>query len=79
MHRTGDIGTDQTGSDRVGNASGIKRVGMLFSGGPAPAANAVISAAALSFLNSGIEVVGFFDGYEDLEAYSAELKYNHTY
>jgi 6-phosphofructokinase 1 len=45
---------------------------MLFSGGPAPAANAVISAAALSFMNSGIEVVGFFDGYEDLEAYSPE-------
>lgn len=81
MHRTGDIGTDQTGSDRVGNASGIKRVGMLFSGGPAPAANAVISAAALSFLNSGIEVVGFFDGYEDLEAYSAErpLREGHDY
>jgi len=50
----------------------IERVGMLFSGGPAPAANAVISAAALSFMNSGIEVVGFFDGYEDLEAYSPE-------
>ena len=50
----------------------IKRVGMLFSGGPAPAANAVISAAALSFLNSGIEVIGFYDGYEGLENYSAE-------
>ena len=49
----------------------IKRVGMLFSGGPAPAANAVISAATLSFLNAGIEVIGFFDGYEDLERYSA--------
>ena len=43
---------------------------MLFSGGPAPAANAVISAAALSFLNNGVEVVGFFDGYEELEKYS---------
>lgn len=50
--------------------SGIRRVGLLFSGGPAPAANAVISAAALSFLNSGIQVVGFFDGYENLEAFS---------
>ncbi len=50
----------------------IERVGMLFSGGPAPAANAVISAAALSFLNSGIEVIGFLDGYEGLENYSAE-------
>jgi len=50
----------------------IKRVGMLFSGGPAPAANAVISAAALSFINAGIEVIGFYDGYEDLERYSPE-------
>ena len=48
----------------------IKRVGMLFSGGPAPAANAVISAAALNFLNSGISVYGFLDGYENLERYS---------
>ena len=48
----------------------IRRVGMLFSGGPAPAANAVISAAALSFLNAGIEVIGFLDGYEDLERFS---------
>jgi 6-phosphofructokinase len=48
----------------------IQRVGLLFSGGPAPAANAVISAATLAFLNAGIEVVGFLDGYEDLERYS---------
>ena len=50
----------------------VKRVGMLFSGGPAPAANAVISAAALSFLNAGIEVVGFLDGYTNLEKYTPE-------
>ncbi len=50
----------------------IHRIGMLFSGGPAPAANAVISAAAMSFLNDGIDVVGFLDGYEDLEQYSPE-------
>ncbi len=50
----------------------IKRIGMLFSGGPAPAANAVISACTLAFLNAGIEVVGFLDGYEDLERYSPE-------
>jgi 6-phosphofructokinase 1 len=43
---------------------------MLFSGGPAPAANAVICAAALSFINSGIEVIGFLDGYERLEDFS---------
>jgi 6-phosphofructokinase 1 len=56
----------------VNDETGIKRVGMLFSGGPAPAANAVISAAALSFLNSGIEVFGFYDGYENLENYSED-------
>ena len=48
----------------------IKKVGILFSGGPAPAANAVISAATLNFLNSGILVYGFLDGYENLERYS---------
>ena len=50
----------------------IKRVGMLFSGGPAPAANAVISAAVMNFLNAGVQVIGFLDGYEDLETYSPE-------
>jgi ATP-dependent phosphofructokinase / diphosphate-dependent phosphofructokinase len=53
-------------------SSSIRRVGMLFSGGPAPAANAVISAAAMSFLNCGVEVIGFLDGYEDLETYTDE-------
>ncbi|HEY5999086.1 MAG TPA: 6-phosphofructokinase [bacterium] len=47
----------------------IRKVGMLFSGGPAPAANAVISAAALSFLDAGAEVIGFLDGYTNLEGY----------
>ncbi|MBI4918141.1 MAG: 6-phosphofructokinase [Acidobacteria bacterium] len=47
----------------------IRKVGMLFSGGPAPAANAVISAAALSFLDAGAEVIGFLDGYTNLENY----------
>ena len=50
----------------------IKHVGILFSGGPAPAANAVISAAALSFINAGVSVVGFFGGYENLQRYSAD-------
>jgi len=45
----------------------IRRVGIVFSGGPAPAANAVISAAAMNFLNCGVEVIGFLDGYESLE------------
>jgi len=47
----------------------IRKVGMLFSGGPAPAANAVISAAALAFIDAGAEVIGFLDGYANLEGY----------
>ncbi|MEY4565162.1 MAG: Pyrophosphate--fructose 6-phosphate 1-phosphotransferase [Planctomycetota bacterium] len=52
------------------NTSGIKRVAMLFAGGPAPAANAVISTAAFSFLNAGIEVVGIKHGYSKLIDYT---------
>jgi 6-phosphofructokinase 1 len=47
----------------------IRRVGLLFSGGPAPAANAVISAAAISFLDDSREVLGFYRGYENLQHY----------
>ncbi len=54
------------------SSDGIKRVGILFSGGPAPAANAVISAATLAFMNAGVDVIGFYDGYENLERCSAE-------
>jgi 6-phosphofructokinase len=50
----------------------IKRVGLLFSGGPAPASNAVISATTMSFLNGGVEVFGFLEGYRHLSAWSAE-------
>jgi 6-phosphofructokinase 1 len=49
-----------------------KRVGMLFSGGPAPGGNAVISGAGLSFLNDGWEVIGFYKGYEYLEQFDRE-------
>jgi 6-phosphofructokinase 1 len=54
--------------DVVGGSS-VQRVGIIFSGGPAPAANAVISAAAISFLQQGIEVIGFFHGYSNLQDY----------
>jgi 6-phosphofructokinase len=47
----------------------LSRIGIVFSGGPAPAANAVISAAAVSFLEEGHEVVGFFHGYSHLVDY----------
>jgi 6-phosphofructokinase 1 len=44
----------------------IRRVAILFSGGPAPAANAVISAAAKAFLSHDIEVLGIKYGYSKL-------------
>src|SRR5688572_18042600 len=47
----------------------IKRVGIIFSGGPAPAANAVIASAATSFLDDDREVIGFFHGYSNLNDY----------
>jgi 6-phosphofructokinase 1 len=47
----------------------IGRVGILFSGGPAPASNAVIAAAAASFRRSGREVLGILHGYSNLQAY----------
>ena len=46
--------------------SSLRRVAILFAGGPAPAANAVISTAAVSFLRNGIEVVGILNGYSRL-------------
>ncbi|NLE37987.1 MAG: 6-phosphofructokinase [Pirellulaceae bacterium] len=46
--------------------SNISKVAVLFSGGPAPAANAVISTAAVSFLRNNIEVVGVKYGYSNL-------------
>jgi ATP-dependent phosphofructokinase / diphosphate-dependent phosphofructokinase len=47
----------------------IKRVAIVFSGGPAPAANAVISSAAISFLEDDRQVIGFFHGYSNLQDY----------
>ena len=47
----------------------IQRVGIIFAGGPAPGANAVISAAATSYLEDGRSVVGFFHGYSNLQDY----------
>lgn len=46
--------------------SNIKRVAILFSGGPAPAANAVISSAAFSLLQADVEVIGIKHGYSNL-------------
>jgi 6-phosphofructokinase len=48
------------------NPKDIRRVALLFAGGPAPAANAVISTAAASFLRHRIEVIGILHGYAHL-------------
>ncbi len=47
----------------------VRRVALVFAGGPAPAANAVIAAAAISFLEDDREVIGFFHGFSNLAAY----------
>lgn len=52
--------------------SQIKRVAMLFSGGPAPAANAVISTAAASFNQHDIKVLGMKNGYSNLVKFSPD-------
>jgi 6-phosphofructokinase 1 len=52
--------------------SNIHRVAILFAGGPAPAANAVISTAAVSFLRNNIEVIGVLNGYSHLVEFSPE-------
>ena len=49
-----------------------RRVAILFSGGPAPAANAVISSCASSFIDAGHEVVGLFHGYSNLQTYDRQ-------
>ena len=50
----------------------FRRAAILFAGGPAPAANAVISAAAVSFLRDDIEVVGVKHGYSQLLQFSPD-------
>ena len=48
----------------------VKKVAILFSGGPAPAANAVIGGAALCFARAGVEVYGMLNGYTHLVEYN---------
>ncbi|HMB08471.1 MAG TPA: 6-phosphofructokinase [Isosphaeraceae bacterium] len=50
----------------------IRRVAILFAGGPAPAANAVISTAASSFLRHDVEVLGIMHGYSHLVEYTPD-------
>jgi 6-phosphofructokinase len=50
----------------------FRRVAILFAGGPAPGANAVISTAATSFMRNDTEVVGMKHGYSSLADFSID-------
>jgi 6-phosphofructokinase len=52
-----------------------KKVAILFSGGPAPSANAVISSVALNFINARVPIIGFYFGFEFLENYDEKSRY----
>jgi 6-phosphofructokinase 1 len=58
--------------DATTPGTGIQRVAILFAGGPAPAANAVISTCAAAFAKRRIEVIGILNGYSRLVEYSPE-------
>ena len=45
-----------------------KKLGILVGGGPAPGINSVISSATIEAVNSGLEVIGIYDGFEHLMA-----------
>jgi len=47
-----------------------KKVGILFSGGPAPSANAVISSVAETFIRDNVPVIGIMRGYEFLQDFN---------
>ena len=55
---------------------GNKKVALLFSGGPAPSSNAVISSVALNFINEKVPIVGFFYGFEFLENFDVHNRYS---
>ena len=42
------------------------RLGIIVGGGPAPGINSAISACAIEAINSGLEVIGIYDGFEHL-------------
>ncbi|MCU0276239.1 MAG: 6-phosphofructokinase, partial [Acidobacteria bacterium] len=53
-----------------------KKAAILFSGGPAPSANAVISSVALNFINARVPIIGFFFGFEFLEDFDRKTRYS---
>lgn len=53
-------------TESTSRTTAYKRVAIVFSGGPAPAANAVIGAIASAFRRGGSDVIGLLQGYEHL-------------
>ena len=51
---------------------GVERIGIVFAGGPAPAANAVINAAVMAIRRSGREAIGIRNGYQGLQEHGPE-------
>lgn len=51
-----------------------RRIALVFSGGPAPAANAVINAAAMAIRRAGAEAIGIRNGYTALMAYDPDTR-----
>ncbi len=49
------------------------RLGILVGGGPAPGINSVISAATIEATNRGLDVLGFYDGFEHLVAGRSDM------
>lgn len=54
---------------------GNKKVAIVFSGGPAPSANAVISSVALNFINAKIPIIGVYYGFEFLEMFDRKNRF----
>ncbi len=54
------------GEQVEGMSTSPNRLGILVGGGPAPGINGVIGAATIEANNSGLEVVGIYDGFEYL-------------
>lgn len=50
----------------------LRRVGVVFSGGPAPGANAVIASAASGLIRDSVEVVGLLQGYSHVVDYDGD-------
>lgn len=55
--------------------NGNKKVAIVFSGGPAPSANAVISSVALNFINAKIPILGVYFGFEFLEMFDKKNRF----